>query len=713
MATFNQTVEILFSTVDETSKDIKNIDQEFEDLNKSLFDTDKAIAEVDNGFEALSKSLSSTGNEVEHTEEELQDLFKTANLVDKGLEGVEAGLDGVSGSALDAGKNIDTADNRFKKIAKSVESAGDGIQRAGQRLEEVSAPVSDITKKFLLFEAAILAVGTAFAAKAFNEAVKFESALLDLQKVLGESEGNAADFTDEVDALSLKFGESANEILQGAADIKQAGFTVEEAFLLQEQALKAAVISELDVSDATTLLIRSLKGFKAPAEDATRILDLFNEVSNKNATNVRELATGFSEFAPVAQKLGLSFEETNALLVPIIETFGSGAEAGNALKIALTSLIVPTGPAADELGRLGIAVRDSSGELRKGRDVTFELIEALSGMSGTQQIATLSIIAGERQSARLSESLANLTKVNKILEDQSSATGSAQRELNIRLKASETQINITKEAFNILARTIGERFRVELTEIIGGVGRLQIAFKELVEGGALDEFFAAIEPQLEKLNDAFIGIAKALPEAFKDVDFTPITKALEEIFEGAGSLFDDLDLSKPEDLAKVINRLIEIGGSFIQTTEGILTVFGSVGSAIISLVEFYGSLDKDTQQLIGTVGGLSVVFSALAPVITSLGLAVSALSGVGAIGGLIAAFAGPVGLAAAAITAGLALKNAREEAGEAEARLAKLPATIETAASAFKRLGFETIDSFKNALKTGEVFFDKIRDSYG
>ncbi len=588
------------------------------------------------------------------------------------------------------------------------------ISGVGRGLDDLASPLAGATKKFLLLEAAIVAIGIAFAGKAFDASVKFESSLLDLQKVLGEGEGNAVDYTDEVDRMALKFGESATDILQGAADIKQAGFTVAEAMKLQEDALTAAVISELSVDEATTLLIRSLKGFKAGAEDATHILDLFNEVSNKNATNVRELATGFAEFAPIAQKLGLSFEEANALLTPIIETFGSGAEAGNALKIALTSLINPTGVAEDELERLGVAVKNADGSLRKGRDTTFDLIEAMSKLDSTQQIATLSIIAGERQSARLSESLGNLTLVNKILEDQTHATDSAQKEFNIRIEATEKQIDKAGVAFEILARNLGDTFKPALAESIIGIREIQQAFSELIVGGGLDPFIATLTPQLEKMGELFKGIAEALPDAFKDVDFGPMTDALDSIFGSIGSLFDGLDLTKPEDLATAINNLIEVGASFISTTEGILAVLGPVGGVIVDLIQFYSELSAGTKELIGSVGGASIVLSSLAGTVTAIGLAFGAISSVGGpLAALLVILTGPVGIAVAlgTVVAGLAAWAA---SGSFDSIAGKFEDLRDVAvkgsgevAEAMNRLGFDSFDAFLKAMENGSLKLDE------
>lgn len=539
------------------------------------------------------------------------------------------------------------------EVSKNITGVGSGIDKFGKDLGNVAAPIANVTKKLLLLEAAIVAIGVAFAVKAFNESVKFEGALLDLQKVLSDSEGSATQYTGEIDALALKYGESATDILQGAADIKQAGFDVSDAFLIQDAALKGAVISELEVNEATTLLIRGLKGFKAPAEDVNRILDLFNEVSNKNATNVRELAGGFAQLSPLAKKLGLSYEETIALMTPIIEVFGSGAEAGNALKIALTSLIVPTGPAADELERLGVAVKDSSGELRNGRDIIFDTIKAMDGLSETQKVATLAILAGERQAARLSESLGNLSGVTKVLEDQMGATGSATKEFNVRIQASEKQIDRAGVAFDLLSRTIGDQFRVELTGLVTGFTDVSIAISKVASGGGLDPLFDAMRPHFAEWKALLTGIAKALPEAFESVDLGPILRSLGAFSDEFGGMFDGLDLTKPEDLAKVLNGLIENIASFIDINTGMFSVLLKVGSVIGDLVGWFLSLDSETQKVIGQFGATSIAITAIVPIVSAVGVAISSLTAI--VSGVVALLAGPLGLAVAAAAAGVAL----------------------------------------------------------
>ena len=83
---------------------------------------------------------------------------------------------------------------------------------------------------------------------------------------------------NRVRELSLTYGNSTQEILQGAAVFKQAGFSIEESGKLIELGLRAARISELSTAESTALLTSTIKGFVASGEDAERILDIQNNL---------------------------------------------------------------------------------------------------------------------------------------------------------------------------------------------------------------------------------------------------------------------------------------------------------------------------------------------------------------------------------------------------------------------------------------------------
>jgi len=148
------------------------------------------------------------------------------------------------------------------EVGGSVVSVSKGLDAVADKAQNVTQPLADVTSAIVKTETALAAAGAVFLGFAFNEAVKFESALLDLQKVLSESEGDVQQYIPRIEELSSTYGAAATNVIDAAAAFRQAGFDIEEALTLTDAALKAVKISELDVNSASSLLIATLNGMR-------------------------------------------------------------------------------------------------------------------------------------------------------------------------------------------------------------------------------------------------------------------------------------------------------------------------------------------------------------------------------------------------------------------------------------------------------------------
>lgn len=90
----------------------------------------------------------------------------------------------------------------------------------------------------------------------------------------------------------------------------QAGFDADAALNLVAQSLKLKVAGDMEAAESSDYLVRMLKGFNAEAADSARFVDVLNRVSNRYATDVKQLAEGMSRVAPIAKQMGLSFESS-------------------------------------------------------------------------------------------------------------------------------------------------------------------------------------------------------------------------------------------------------------------------------------------------------------------------------------------------------------------------------------------------------------------
>lgn len=409
-------------------------------------------------------------------------------------------------------KSTANAKSEYRKIRDSGKASAREIQAAHSFMTakvkrnnaELVNSTNKITKATTLLSTAFAPIAVAYASLRLGtavimESIRFESALLDLQKVLTDAEGDARQFTGTVEDLAKRYGESAVDILQGAANFKQAGFTVNEAFELQEESLKLVIAGNLEAAEASEILVSVLKGFKAPASDAARLVDVLNEISNKYATNVRELAQGMADLSPIAKKMGFTFEETAGLLTPVIEIFRSGSEAAQALRTGLLKIISDEKPVENALRALGVEQKDLNEELRSGKDILLDVSLAFTNLNRNQKLFITANLVGTRQAARMVEVFDGLNKTQEITRIAMAATGSAAREVAIRMAATEKQIDIFQVGLARIAKIVGDELNPSFRKMLSGLTNLLPK--------VLDLFFKLRTAQLETQKSVLKTIA--------------------------------------------------------------------------------------------------------------------------------------------------------------------------------------------------------------
>ncbi|HJO55751.1 MAG TPA: phage tail tape measure protein, partial [Candidatus Scalindua sp.] len=137
-----------------------------------------------------------------------------------------------------------------------IKIAAHGISTVNRRLKSVGAAFGAMKTKIIATAGPLgiaLGAGGVVAAlvKSVSESVKFEDALLDLQKVMDSTDGSAKQFTGVVDKLAERYGVASSSVLQGVANFKQAGFTIKESFNLQRAALDLVIAGDLEATEAS------------------------------------------------------------------------------------------------------------------------------------------------------------------------------------------------------------------------------------------------------------------------------------------------------------------------------------------------------------------------------------------------------------------------------------------------------------------------------
>jgi len=627
---------------------------------------------------------------------------------------------------------VDDTGNALGSVSNNINSATDSIGN-------ITSPLANVTEGLLKTEAAVLALAAAYGGFALSEAIKFQDAQIDLAKVLGETDPAIESFTDTVIELSEQYGIASGSILQGIANFKQAGFTAIESAKLQKDALDLVIAGDVQAAQASEILIASLKGFGAGADDATRFIEALNNVSNTYATDLGELAVGMARISPIAEKMGFSFEEATGLITPIIEVFRSGPEAANALRTGLLKLIDDAAPVGEALEKIGVAQSDANGVMRSGKDIFLDVATAFKTLDENQKLVLTSQLVGTEQAAKMVVVFDNLAKVQAITNEAMKETGSVTEEVALRLESASKQIDIAVQSFNNLAKSVGDELLPAFGDIAGGTTEIIQAFRDIVNSGGLAPLFDALDEQGKDFAIFLSDIAKALPEAFEDLDFSKLIRSFDTLKDAIGGLFGDLDLTTAEGLEEALQNLIDFVTLLTNASAGAVEGLEPLVNGVVAFLEALADSDSDTQNFLGFIGGTATAIDKLLPLLGFLADALGVVGGaLGVIAGLKAAdlfkkisfsltgisptnvaLAGAIGAVTFAINENAkAYDDLQSRNAIMDEALKDRAFSTGKLAEGFKQLSEETgvlitsSDEFNKAIDDGRIVFDEAVGSY-
>jgi len=541
-------------------------------------------------------------------------------------------------------KTIELIFGGVDKTGGAIASVGRNLDAFTDKAGKITGFMADVADTVLKLEGALVTAGAAMLAFATKEAISFEAALIDLQKVMGEGEGNARDYSETFSNLSSQFGVDAASVIQSTADFRQAGFNMNDSLTLVEQSLLAVNAADLTTQQSSELLIGTLAGFQAPAEEAARLLDVLNGVSNNAGASVSQLGEGFKILSPVAKTLGLSFEETAALLTPVVEVTRSGSESANALRTAISNLIKPTKERAALLeDELGIQL-EVNGERRNTKDVLYDLIDATRGLDDNEKQRIATVIAGAEQMSRFLAVLNNAERSEEILKIAMESGGSALAEFQTKTESAEFALKQLNAAFTTAAATAGLQYIDQTKNVTDATTNLVDSFREALQGDNADVLFSALRTGLDDLADRINLIAENLPEAFEGVDLTGLLDAFGdlggELQEAFKTVFGDIDLSTVEGLEEALQKIVDAFTALTNVSSGIISGLNPLFVAIGTGIEEFQSWDEATKKTVGELLGLSKAIDTVLPLLGGLG------SGLESVGKGLTALAGAQGFKA-------------------------------------------------------------------
>ena len=357
-----------------------------------------------------------------------------------------------------------------------------------------------------------LAMLAAVTSKQFRD---LDKELTRFQKVYGSDLGGAisestARMREQVKQLafdiSRTYGIAAQETAALAADIAATGAEGEQLMESVQQTTRLAVLGEVDRQEAMKATLALQSAFKLNTNELAESINFLNAVENQTSATLEDLATAIPKVGPVVRSLGGDVEDLAALLVAMREGGIPAAEAANALKSGLASLINPTKQASEVAKKFGIDLV-SIVEANKGQlmPTIFAMQNALAGLDDFGRARVIEQIFGKYQFARISALFDNIGK-----------TGSqTQAVLELAAKSSTELAAVANQEIKTLTESTAVRFQRAIEDLKNAVMPL---------GEVLTETLIPIFQKIGEGIRIFADFFQALPEPVKN--FTKYVVAL-------------------------------------------------------------------------------------------------------------------------------------------------------------------------------------------
>lgn len=151
--------------------------------------------------------------------------------------------------------------------------------------------------------------------KMYEAVVKVNSAMIELRKVSDASASEIKKYFDEAAKSAKSLGSSVSDVINATADFSRLGYSLPEASELAKVAtLYKNVGDGINIDEASSSLVSTMKAFNITAEDSISIIDKLNEVGNNFSISSGEIGEALKRSASSLSVARNSLSESIGLI---------------------------------------------------------------------------------------------------------------------------------------------------------------------------------------------------------------------------------------------------------------------------------------------------------------------------------------------------------------------------------------------------------------
>lgn len=251
--------------------------------------------------------------------------------------------------------------------------------------------------------------------QAFGYVKNLDKSLNDIRIVTGMSADDMERFAVEANKAAISLSSSTKDIAEGALIYYQQGDTSENAMYKAQVTQKASNVSGVDASTMSDYLTAIWNGYQVAERAQREGMQVYDEYADKvasvaatTASDFNEVATAMGKVAPLANSMGISFDQLTAQISAVVSVTRQAPETvGTALRTIYTRMAdlkaggedegVNLGKVSGGLAKYGINVLDANKDLRDMGDVLDEVAAKWDTWDKATRQSIAVLVAGTRQ----------------------------------------------------------------------------------------------------------------------------------------------------------------------------------------------------------------------------------------------------------------------------------------------------------------------------
>lgn len=342
-----------------------------------------------------------------------------------------------------------------RKLFKALTDLNKSIGKIGQSMTNLGTRMT--------------AIGVAIAAPiglAMRQFAQFDDAIRATAAVSGASGAALQKLNDKARDLGATTSFTAVQVANLMTELGRAGFKPDEINAMTASVLDLARATGTDAALSAGIMAATLRQFGLGATEAGRAADVLTKAANSTFNTVESLGEALKYAGPVAKSLGLSLEDTTAILGVLGNVGIQGSEAGTALR----RLSVISAGAGKELQDLfGVTNTDAAGNLKPLVDILDEINEATKNMPVAERTAKMAKafgLLGITSANVLSQSADGVRGLADSLRGAEGTAAKAAKEMDAGLGGA---LRIALSAVEGTALAIGDALAPSLQSLLKGV----------------------------------------------------------------------------------------------------------------------------------------------------------------------------------------------------------------------------------------------------